>query len=241
MKFIFILSVIFFLGSFHSIRPIDTPKGAIWGWVISRQDTKIASEFPSDLTIDLDNATHQPVWYPRETENYTGAFFFSDVEPGVYSIKSSATGLVNGLVKDIMVSADSLTFVVMSMDKERGSKKPIPGHVTWKVRNVAPSMRGSIEGFVSGRMSQQKYPIEGASVNIVGTLYHARTDSTGYYHIDNVISGEYTVSSRFYSPLSASERFHMRATAKSVTITEAETTILDMELKKVAVGVSLKE
>ncbi len=68
---------------------------------------------------------------------------------------------------------------------------------------AAAAQTGSIEGTV--RNSQNAALIEGAQVTVVGTALTARTDANGYYRIDNIPAGGYSVrvARLGYNPVTA--------------------------------------
>ena len=68
---------------------------------------------------------------------------------------------------------------------------------------AAAAQTGSIEGTV--RNSQNASVIEGAQVTVVGTALTARSDGNGYYRIDNVPAGTYSVrvARLGYNPVTA--------------------------------------
>ena len=68
---------------------------------------------------------------------------------------------------------------------------------------AAAAQTGSIEGTV--RNSQNASLIEGAQVTVVGTALTARSDGNGYYRIDNVPAGTYSVrvARLGYNPVTA--------------------------------------
>src|SRR5207247_79436 len=67
---------------------------------------------------------------------------------------------------------------------------------------AAQATTGKIEGTVT---DQQGAPIANAQVTVVGTAFGALTSDKGYYFINNVPVGTYTVRARFicYTPAAA--------------------------------------
>lgn len=168
-------------------------QGSIYGWIVLEQQEGAFPELPEDFSIVIQGV--DMLIYPMESESphYSGMFYIPDIPTGKYTFVGMAEGFRNGTFHDLEVQEDSLSYIVLRMNR-RIERENEPFILRWKVANTNVSKSGTLEGYISGGLNGRVGPLEGAVVKLLGTMYQAKSDSTGYYRIAGVIPGEYVVT-----------------------------------------------
>lgn len=86
--------------------------------------------------------------------------------------------------------------------------------------SIWASTTGNIAGFVRDRLTKE--PLIGANVVILGTALGAATDERGYYHIDNIPVGQYSIGASYIG--------YQELIKTKVSILSRRTIYLDFEL-----------
>ncbi len=160
----------------------------------------------SATSAPISGATVTIVGGASTTTNASGAYTFSNVTPGTYSLTASAAGYNGGTNNGVSVTAGATTtsdFALVAL----------------------PPTTGTIAGTVTNSVTSA--PISGATVTIVGGA-STTTNASGAYSIGNVSPGTYDVT--------ASANGFTSATNTGVSVTAGATTTSNFALAPNAVA-----
>ncbi len=178
LEFILIITCYILVANSKTPNPDCDGVGAIYGKVFLKDKGKYLSPKLCEIFLEDSHTFIVP--------DSEGIFYFQELQPNTYTIVGKARGFPDFFIKKIIVKRDSISLVPLLSITKDSKRKP----AKWKgklIEKVDIRNMSAVTG---------KIKLEGnkrAFIEICKTPWFTTSDSLGFYKIDQVLPGVYSI------------------------------------------------
>lgn len=224
-KYFFIFFV--YLTSCLPFQNLVKSEGEVYGWLSLNPKPKKISMMKAFSKVTI---TIKP-YGKKITPDSNGIFYTDKIPVGTYSIEATSPNYRSTIIEDVEILKDSISIVYFNngISKTYDYNNEHPVREEWKkvrIKSVNINSPGKICGTVKD-IDSSEILSKFTNVIVRDTFWGTSVDSTGYYCIENILPGEYT--------LSASSLGYHRSIYTKVKVLTNMTSIVNFQLHTAAI------